>query len=66
MAFDDACHARHATVTKFSLKFVADLVEVIVRGKVLVNQIEEPFANFVLTSMLCRELNQVMFLFFGF
>ena len=32
MAFDDACHVRHAAITEFDLKFVANLVVAVVRG----------------------------------
>ena len=45
MAFDDACRVRHAAVTEFDVKFVANLVEAVVRGEVLVDEIEELFAN---------------------
>ena len=45
MAFDNACHVRHAAVTKLDVKFVANLVEAVVRGEVLVDEIEELFAN---------------------
>ena len=66
MVFDDACHVRHATVTEFDLKFVANLVEAVVRGEVLVDEIEELFADICFASMLYGGLNQVMFLFLGF
>ena len=45
MAFDDAYHVRHATVTEFDNEFVANLVESDVWGKVFVNKIEELFAD---------------------
>ena len=45
MAFDDACHVRHAAVTEFDIKFVTNLVEAVVQGAVLVDEIEELFAN---------------------
>ena len=45
MAFDDACRVRHATVTEFEVKFVVKLVEATVRREVLVDEIEELFAN---------------------
>ena len=44
MAFDDACHVRHATVTELDIRFVANLMELAVPGKVLV-KIEEFFAD---------------------
>ena len=43
MAFDDACHVRHAAV--FDVKFVANPVEAVVREEVLVDEIEELLAN---------------------
>ena len=45
MAFDDACHVRHATVTEFDIKFVSNFVEAVARRKVLVNEIEELFSD---------------------
>ena len=45
MAFDDACHVRQATVTEFDVKFVSNLVEAVVRGKVLVDGLEGLFAD---------------------
>ena len=32
MAFDDACHVRHAAVAEFDIKFVANFVEAVVWG----------------------------------
>ena len=29
MAFDDACHVRHAALTAFDVKFVANFVEAV-------------------------------------
>ena len=63
MAFDDACHVRHAAVTEFDVKFVAKFVEAVVWGEGLVDEIEELLPILVLTSMSYGELNQVMFLF---
>ena len=45
MAFDDACHVRHAAVTEFDVKFVAKFVEAVVWGEGLVDEIEELFTN---------------------
>ena len=45
MAFDDACHVRHVAVAEFDVKFVANFVEAVVWGEVLVGEIEELFAN---------------------
>ena len=33
MAFDDACHVWHVTVTEVDVKFVVNLVEAVVRGE---------------------------------
>ena len=46
MAFDDTYHVWHAALTEFDVKFVANLVEAVVREEVLVDEIEELFANF--------------------
>ena len=35
VAFDDACHVRHAAVAEFDVKFVANFVEAVVWGKCL-------------------------------
>ena len=53
MAFDDACHFRHAAVAKYDVKFVANFVEAVVWGGVLVDEIEELFAN------ICFDFNVV-------
>ena len=53
MAFDDACHVRHATVAEFDVKFVANFVESVVWREVLVDEIEELFAN------ICFDFNVV-------
>ena len=45
MPFDDACHVRHAAVAEFHVEFVANFVEAIVWGEVLVDEVEELFAN---------------------
>ena len=45
VAFDDAYHVRHACVTELDIKFVANLLESAVRGKVFANKIEKLFAN---------------------
>ena len=52
MVFDAACHVRLAAVTEFDVKFVANLVEAVVRGEVLVDEIKNVLPMFVLTSML--------------
>ena len=52
MAFDDACHVRHAAVAEFDVKFVANFVEAVVWGEVLVDEIEL-FAN------ICFDFNVV-------
>ena len=53
MASDDACHVWHAAVVEFDVKFVANFVEAVVWGEVLVDEIEELFAN------ICFDLNVV-------
>ncbi len=53
MAFDDACHVRHAAVAEFDVKFVANFVEAVVCGEVLIDEIEELFAN------ICFDFNVV-------
>ena len=55
-AFDDACHVRHATVTELDVKFVANLVESVVRGKVFVNNIEGLFADIRFNFHVVREI----------
>ena len=55
MAFDDACHVRHAAVTEFDVKFVAKFVEAVVWGEGLVDEIEELFANTCFDfNVVCR------------
>ena len=44
MAFDNACHVRHATVNKFDIKFVANLEKAVVWEKVFVNEVEGFFS----------------------
>ena len=41
MAFDDACHVRHADVAEFDVKFIENFVEAVVWGEVLVDETEE-------------------------
>ena len=55
MVFDDACHVRHAAVTEFDVKFVANLVEAVVRGEVLVDEIEKRFADICFSFHVVRE-----------
>ena len=66
MAFDDVCRVRHATATESDVKFVANLVEVVVRGEVLVDEMEELFSNICFYFHVVWGLSQMIFLFLGF
>ena len=36
VAFDDACHVRHATETELDVEYVTNFMVPVVRGKILV------------------------------
>ena len=55
MAYDDACHVRHAAVTEVDVEFVANLVEPVVWEKMLVDKMVELFADICFCFHVVRE-----------
>ena len=52
-ALDDAYHIWHASVAVLDIKFVANLEERAVRGKVFVKKMEKLFANINAQQIQC-------------